>query len=402
MLDILFLSHRLPFPPDRGDRIRSYHMIRYLAERHRISLGAVVDRTPSESHLTALRALCASVDIGLISRIGRLLALPCYLPTAVPLTVPMFFSRGLKNALAGRLKQQRFDLIFIYCSAMAPYALSHPGVPKVIDFIDADSQKWLDYARHTLSPMKAVYWREGVLLRRYEARVARACVHAFAASERETEILARFAPETPFTTIPNGVRMDVVDRPAGTSGMLFTGVMDYRPNGDAMQHFVRDILPLVRERVPEAALTIVGQRPTRQVRRLAELPGVAVTGQVPEIRPYLESAAVFVAPLRIARGVQNKILEAMGSGLPVVCTSAALAGLAAMPGRDLLVADTPQEFASCTASLLLDPERAARLGCAGADFVRRHHQWDVHLKHLETALIEVAERPPAHGLTRSE
>src|SRR6266581_2212458 len=161
MLNILFLSHRLPFPPDRGDRIRSYQMIRYLARRHRISLGAVVDEPPDEAHVQALRTFCASVDVGCVNRLERRLVAACYLPTTVPLTVPMFFSRALKSAIERRMKIEKFDLIFIYCAAMAPYALRCSGVPKAIDFIDADSQKWFDYARSDSTPMKAIYWREG-------------------------------------------------------------------------------------------------------------------------------------------------------------------------------------------------------------------------------------------------
>src|SRR5262249_3934524 len=150
------------FPPDRGDRIRAYEMIRYLARRHRISLGAVVERPPDGAHLEALRTFCASVDVGCVNRLGRRLAAACCLPTTVPLTIPMFFSRTLKSAIAHRLGSERFDLIFIYCSAMAPYGLGLAGIPKAIDFIDADSQKWFDYARKASSPMKAIYWREGV------------------------------------------------------------------------------------------------------------------------------------------------------------------------------------------------------------------------------------------------
>jgi sugar transferase (PEP-CTERM/EpsH1 system associated) len=400
VLDILFLTHRLPFPPDRGDRIRSFEMIRYLAQRHRIALGAVVDDAPAPAHLAALRELCTSIDVGRRGGIVRALMLPAHLLTAVPLTVPAFASRKLRQAVADRVERHRFDVVFIYCSAMAPYALAHGAAPKVIDFIDADSEKWLDYARRTRSPMRAVYWREGTALRRYERRVARACAHAFTASERETQILAPLAPDTPFTTIPNGVHVEERARPSGTANIVFTGVMDYWPNVDAMEHFVRDIFPLVRRRVPRATLTIVGQRPIRQVRRLAEHPGVVVTGPVPEIRPYLEQAAVFVAPLRIARGVQNKVLEAMASGVPVVCTHAALAGLSAVAGTDLLAADAPDDFASCTANLLEHPDKAAQVGRAGAEYVRRYHQWDTHLARLEGTLLDVAEHRSSQGIAR--
>ena len=229
--------------------------------------------------------------------------------------------------------------------------------------------------------------------------MAAACAHVFASSEREAAILRRTAPGASVTTITNGVSVAVPGRPVTDNpGLVFTGVMDYWPNVDAMQYFVRDILPIVRRQVPEAALVIVGQRPTRHIRDLARVPGVTATGQVPDVRPYLTSAGVFVAPLRIARGVQNKILEAMGAGLPVVCTTAALAGLDAVPGKHVLVGDTPKDFAFHTVSVLLNRDRAAELGRSAADFVRRYHRWEVQLERLETALLTVVQHQRNHAL----
>jgi len=393
MLSILFLTHRLPFPPDRGDRIRSYHLIRHLAQRHRISLASIVDHPPEHAYVRHLETLCGSVDLVSVNPRWRKVAAACYFPTTVPLTLPLFASPVLRARVAHRLRTNPFDLIFVYSSAMAQYVLSHGSVVKVIDFIDADSQKWFDYAVRAAWPMKAVYWREGVLLRRYERRVAQVCAHGFAASERETEILRRIAPHIPFTTIVNGVNLPAVGRSSPPSRRLvFTGVMDYQPNVDAMTYFVRDIFPLVRARVPDAELAIVGQRPTREVLRLGRSSGVTVTGWVPNVAPYLESAAVFVAPLRIARGVQNKILEAMAAGVAVVCSSAGLNGFDAVPGRDLLVGDTPDMFAAQVALLLIDADRREELRRSAGQFVRQHHGWDEHLDRLESVLVDVTER----------
>jgi len=390
MLRILFLAHRFPFPPDRGDRIRSYHIIRYLAQRHRVWVVAPVDNVVAEAEVQGLRAMCEGVDVATLPRTRMVRAAGC-LFTTIPLTVPMFWSPALKTIAAHRLRTLDFDLVYVYCSAMASYVPSGLGLPTVIDFIDADSQKWFDYAGRSRLPMKAVYWREGVTLRRHERRVARGCRHAFVTSERDGHLLQQLSPGVAMTTIPNGVTLRPPARVGGGDARLvFTGVMDYFPNVDAMTYFVERIFPLVRARVPAAELVIVGQRPAPNVRRLARRSGITVTGWVPDVSPLLQSAAVFVAPLRIARGIQNKILEAMAAGLPVVATPAALGGINAVPGRDVLVDDTPDGFAARTVSLLTNHELRQRLGRSGRQFVSEHHQWDVHLARLEKVLIEVA------------
>jgi glycosyltransferase involved in cell wall biosynthesis len=166
--------------------------------------------------------------------------------------------------------------------------------------------------------------------------------------------------------------------------------MNYRPNVDAMTYFAERIFPLVQRRVPTAELLIVGQTPGPEIRRLARRPGIRVTGWVPDVDPPLQSAAVFVAPLRVARGIQNKVLQAMAAGVPVVATPAALGGINAAPDRDVLVGATPEGFAAQTVRLLMDRELRQRLGRAGRAFVAEHHQWDVHLARLENVLVQVA------------
>ena len=389
MLRVLFLAHRLPFAPDRGDRIRSYHIIRYLARRHRVWLVAPADQAVDEAQLRDLRTVCEGVDVATLPRTRMVRAVGCAL-TTMPLTVPLFSSPALKTIAAERLRTLHFDLIYIYCSAMASYVPSGVGPPTVIDFIDADSQKWFDYAGQSRLPLKAVYWREGLALRRYERRLALACRHAFVTSERDGAILRRLSPGVSVTTIPNGVAIAPLQRAVPDQPRLvFTGVMDYWPNVDAMIYFVDEIYPLVRAQVPAADLVIVGQTPGPQIRRLARRRGITVTGWVPDVHPYLHSSAVFVAPLRIARGIQNKILEAMAAGVPVVSTAAGLGGIEAVPGRDVLVGDTADSFATHTVRLLRDRGLRDRLGQAGRRFVSNHHQWDVHLARLEQVLLEV-------------
>src|SRR5262249_48149718 len=254
-------------------------------------------------------------------------------------------------------------------------------------------------ARQTRSPMKLVYWREGWLLRRFERRVAEACVHAFVASERDARILRQVAPGCPLTTMPQGVTIPppMRTRPEAPT-LIFTAVIDYWPNVDAMLYFAREIFPAVRQRVPDARLLIVGQRPARAVTRLARIPGITVTGRVPDVLDYLRSAAVFVAPLRIARGVQNKVLEAMAAGVPVVCTSAALGDIGAVQNRHVRVSGAPSRFALATVALLLNRQRRERISRAAAAFIRDNYQWDDQLARLDAVLGDLEGRQRSHGL----
>ncbi len=390
-MKILFLTHRLPYPPDRGDRIRSYHILSHLARRHQIALASVAEEAAEQQHINVLKKLCMSVDIACLNNRWQKIKSLFYFPTLTPLTLPFFYIKILQQKIDCLLHQQKFDLIFIYCSAMAPYVLKIKHIPKVIDFVDADSEKWFDYAHYSQLPMKFIYWREGLLLRRYEKQIAQNCRHAFVVSQREAEIFKEFLPAIPITTIPNGVTVPKLNRNSeGTYKLVFTGVMDYWPNVDAVTYFVKEIFPIVRNQVPQAEFIIVGKNPTPQVKHLAKERGIKVTGWVPDVREYLAQASVCVVPLRIARGIQNKILEAMAARVPVVATSAATAGIEAVPGRDFLLADEPRQFAGHVIALLLSREKRRQLADNAFKFIRQRHNWEKNLEKMEKILISSA------------
>jgi len=389
---ILFLTQRFPFPPDRGDRIRSYNILRYLAGRHTVSLATLTDEVIQERHWKEIMDLCTSIDVGRIHRIRRTIMSLFYLPTLTPLTLPNYYSKELQEKVELRLRQESFDLIFIYCSSMAPYVLDRERIPKVIDFVDVDSEKWFEYARSTLFPISLIYFREGYLLRRYEKQIAEFCRHAFVTSRREKIAFEKFLKGAPVTTVCNGVAIpeNAKVRRSGCR-MMFTGVMDYWPNEDAVCHFVHDIFPLITERVPEAEFFIVGQRPTRKVRDLSKVQGVTVTGWVPDPGSYLDEAVVFVAPIRIARGIQNKVLEAMACGVPVISTNAAADGLDSVNGRDFLLADSPVSFAEQAVLLLRDGGFRERLAASAIEYVRKNHDWNSNLKEMENIMAGIAD-----------
>jgi sugar transferase (PEP-CTERM/EpsH1 system associated) len=399
-MKILYLAHRIPYPPNKGEKIRAFHQLQHLAQRHTVHLACLVDERDDLVHLQTLQQYCASVDaVYRGKKLAQALALLA-LPSAQPLSVASFYSHQLAQKIRQRLQMEPFDCIFIYSSTMAEYVRQVADIPKVMDFVDVDSEKWRLYADFTTAPMTWLYRLEATRLARYEAEIARTCAQSILISDLEAACMQHRVPERTFTVIPNGVDLayfapsetPVSCYPPGH--VVFAGAMDYFPNVDAVQYFCSEIFPLLRQALPEARCTIVGRNPTPQVRRLGEESQITVTGAVPDVRPYLAQAQVAVAPLRIARGVQNKVLEAMAMGLPVVGTSTAFAGLQATAADGIRVADDPQAFAQAVLTLCTDSQ--LHYGCAqqARRYVQTHHQWADHGSLLEALLHKVCQETP--------
>jgi len=271
---------------------------------------------------------------------------------------------------------------------MAQYVVGRtaPGTRLIIDFVDADAEKWRAYAAAASFPMASIFRREARCLARFEARALDAAQTGIVISETERRLLAAEIPAEAhkLRVLSNGVDLDYfVPAPGPGDGrsIVFCGRMDYQANIDGAIWFARDILPLVRTRRPDAVFRIVGACPTPAVRALGALDGVEVVGTVPDVRPYLRAAGVVVAPLRVARGIQNKVLEAMSSARPVVVTPAALDGIDAAPGRAVLVGADAAAFADAVEEVLAG--RAPELGENGRRFVAQHHRWSTQLQALE-------------------
>jgi sugar transferase (PEP-CTERM/EpsH1 system associated) len=273
---------------------------------------------------------------------------------------------------------------------MAQYAERHRGARRVIDFCDIDSEKWRQYAEQKSFPMSWLYGYEAKQLLRYERQVARDYDASLFVSAPEAELFRRLAPESSpkIGHFSNGVDTDYFspDQPhanpyaPGERALVFTGAMDYWPNIDAVKWFAAEVFPTVRQRFPDARFYIVGSRPAPAVQALAQQPGIVVTGTVPDVRPYIAHAAVAVAPLRIARGVQNKVLEAMAMATPVVVSPQALEGIDAVPGSELVLADEPAAFADACAALLAGQDSAnAAIGRAARARVQRQYSWSSNL-----------------------
>ena len=387
---LLFLAHRLPYPPNKGDKIRSFHLLQRLARDYRIFLGAFIDVAEDARHAGALRELCAEVmTLRLRPRWARLASLRGLLE-GQPLTVPYYRRRAFAEWVDRTIAEQSIQRAVVFSSAVAPYLLGsrYAGLRRVIDFVDVDSDKWAQYAETTGRVARWVYRREAVRLLGLERLIASEFDGSVFVSAAEAALFRRLAPESAdkVSFASNGV--DAVyfdpDLPLpspyadGERALVFTGAMDYWPNVDAVCWFAEQILPRVLSAAPDARFYAVGARPAPAVQRLARLPGVRVTGQVADVRPYLRHAAAVVAPLRIARGIQNKVLEGMAMARPTVVTPAALEGIGAVAGEDLLVASDARGFAERVLEAI-SGTGSAELGLAARRRVLADFEWDRNL-----------------------
>jgi sugar transferase (PEP-CTERM/EpsH1 system associated) len=395
MKELMFLCHRIPYPPNKGDKIRSFNILRHLAARHVVHLAAFVDDPEDWQHLAALRELCGSVELVPLPRRQALLRSATGFLTGEPLGLPYYRNRELQRWCTARLTGERaVDGVFVFSSTMAQYALQARDMPRVLDLCDVDTDKWRQYALRRRWPLNWVYRREARLLEACEREYARRFDAVLLVSEVEATLFRQIAPEAAERTsaLRNGVDTVFFDPelphpmpfPAEQRALVFTGAMDYWANADAVAWFAEKVLPLIRQRCAQAHFWIVGSRPAEAVQRLARLPGVTVTGSVPDVRPYLAHAQLVVAPLRVARGVQNKVLEALSMARPVIASSAALDGLesgstAQIPGTQR--ADEPQDFARAVTQLLSGETQVD--GAAGRRYVSERYGWQASLAALD-------------------
>jgi polysaccharide biosynthesis protein PslH len=386
------LAHRIPYPPHTGDKTRAFHIARYLARRHDLTLGFLIDERSDLRGLAALRETVPALEFGVLWKPWSLLKGLVGLSTGRPLSLAYFRSRGLERRVVRRAGEARFDLAYVSSTPMAQYARGL-GVPVVMDFVDVDSDKWRQYGEHSRPPLKWLYATESRRLRAVEAEIAREAKLCLLATPIEETLLRSFAPWARTAVVTNGVDLDYfqpIARATPASAVIFTGAMDYLPNVDAVTYFCDEILPLIRQVIHDARFYIVGLNPSPAVRRLAEIPGVVVTGTVPDVRPFYGRASVCVAPLRMGRGVQNKVLQAMAMGLPVVATTVAQRGLGAVAGRHLYVENDAARFGERVAALLTRASDAAAMGRQGRAYVEAHHAWDSSCARLEGMLLNLA------------
>ncbi len=387
---ILFVCHRLPFPPNRGGKIRPFQMIRHLAQRHSVTVATLAHTEEELQQGSKLREHCESLLVEVLPSRVRWARALVGLPSMRPSSGEYFWSPRLQGKIVEACQGEAFERIWVHCAFMARYVTDVHCDFKVLDYGDIDSSKWADYREHRMFPLSLGYGLEAWKLRQCEAEMARHFTRCTVTTSNELKEFESLGVTKPCTVIPNGVDIDYFNPALRTKVsapvLAFVGRMDYFPNVDGVLRFVNQSWPKIRAQVPDAELRIVGSNPLNSVVRLGRIPGIVITGHVPDIRPYLADAAAGIAPLRIARGTQNKVLEMMSMGLPVVTSAEAARGIRASSGEHLMVAADDDTFVRYTTELLRDRELCNRLSEAGRAQVVRAHSWPASMKIVDEVL----------------
>ena len=448
-MNILFLCHRIPYPPNKGDKIRSFNEIKYLSKGHQIDLACFADDPNDLQYRKDLEAYCRHIHVEplnkLLSKIKGLFSLL----KGGAISVGYFYSKKLQRVVNQWCIETPYDAVICFSSPMAEYmlnsntckqeclsAVSPPSVPAsqppslLIDFCDLDSDKWRQYAQQSKFPMNLIYKTEFDRLLAYEIKINQTFDHSIFVSQKEADLFKTLYPTARnLSVIPNGVDSTYFIPSASASQLpslpasqrfclpasqrfclpasqrfclLFTGAMDYQANIDGVSWFCREIFPALRAGNPDLQFLIVGSNPTAQVRALADADGISVTGFVDDVRPYYAMADICVIPLRMARGVQNKVLEAMAMGKPIVTTAAAVQGVSATPGEHLVVSDSALSFAEGIKALFKDNAQREQLGNAAREFVMKHYDWTANMNQLNRLIIagQIALSAPVTQRTR--
>ena len=386
-MKILFVCHRLPYPPKRGGKIRPFNIIRHLSESgHSVTVGSLARSKEELLEGQGLHEYCDKVLVGMISGASAMAHMIARLPTTVPSSMGNFYSRDLHRKIRGELQNEQYDLIFVHCSSVAQYVRTAGGIPSILDFGDMDSQKWLDYSSFHKFPLSMGYWLEGTKLCHEEKRLARRFSLSTCTTRAELETLQSYAAAPRTGWFPNGVDAELfkpASVPYDPEQICFIGRMDYYPNQQAMIYFCDRVLPLIQSGRPAVKLLIVGAEPSAEIQKLSARRGVTVTGTVPDVQPYVQRSALSVAPLAIARGTQNKILESMAMGVPVVCSRNAARGVDAAENEHLVVAETAEDYAREIGNILDNENERRRLASAGRERVLTHHSWAASMQRLD-------------------
>ncbi|HUU32482.1 MAG TPA: TIGR03087 family PEP-CTERM/XrtA system glycosyltransferase [Vicinamibacterales bacterium] len=368
---VLYLTHRLPYAPNRGDRIRSYHLLAGLRQAFDVDLVSLVHDGDEAARASEVSARGITVSCAPVAGVSRWLRVPFALAGPEPLTHVLLDAPALDGLLREVVTARRPDVVVAFCSGMAKFALRPPlvDIPLVLDMVDVDSQKWRRLAEVSPAPKHWVYRREARVLADFERQATTHAVTALVINEKERKALAALAPGADVRVLPNGVDVDDF-KPVGPAPpsrtVVFCGVMNYAPNEAGATWLAAEVWPRVVASHPDAQLEIVGSQPSAAVRALAA-PGITVTGAVPHTRDHLWRAAVSVAPLHTARGLQNKVLEALAAGVPVVTTNAVREGLPDDVASGCAVADDPEAFARAVVKLLDLTPGERRTIAAGVD-----------------------------------
>ena len=418
---VLFLTHRFPYPPNRGDRIRSYNLLRVLADKYSVTLGCTTDEPIGDSDRQHVEAICEDLLIAPLVRPVRLARGIAAMLAGKSLTEGMFSAPSLASRVKSWQQDKPFDAVVVFCSSMFPYVdhAAFASTPRIVDLVDVDSEKWRQMGSESAFPKSWIYTREARCVRSLEQRIANQASAVTLVSDAEADVYKRTVTAScPVVGVSNGVDTDYfrpsddttpppIDTSSDTSSdtpsdrspirLVFTGVLDYSPNVEGIIWFCRNVLPQLRQE-SDVQLQIVGRRPCKRVLELNELAGVEVVGEVPDVRPYLHAADIAIAPLKLARGIQNKVLEAMAAGLPVVLTAQAAEGISATSGAEFLIADSVQQWTRAIAQLAGNRTERLRFGAAARQLALDGYSWPARLSKMDAIVSRlVSEASPDNG-----
>jgi sugar transferase (PEP-CTERM/EpsH1 system associated) len=400
-MNILFLCHRFPYPPNRGGKIRPFNMIRHLSRDHAVTVGTLAHSREELNAGHNLQDHCEEVIAEVLPSSVRWAQALQALPTSTSSSVAYFYSSRLRQRLLEVWQRKRFDAVWVHCAFAAQYVSPLRGAFRVLDYGDLDSFKWAEYAQRRAWPLAWGYALESRKLQRFEQEIAGHFQRITVTTAGELEAFNRLGIDLPCRVIVNGVDLEYfrppVSRPTATQVIAFLGRMDYFPNIDAVIYFARQVLPEIQRVLPQVEFRIIGSNPSKRVRSLAAQPGITVTGFVKDVRPFLQDVAVGVVPVRIGRGTQNKMLESMAMGIPTVASTTAAKGVQATPGKHFLMAATAPEFARHVIELLRDPDLRAQLAAAGRLQLEGTHNWPVSLQNMDAVLAEARAKEHRHS-----
>lgn len=402
-MKILFLAHRTPYPPDKGDKIRSFHLLAHLAKIHELTVVYWVDDPRDLAHTKFLQSLCRGKVFPVqLNRGTAMWRAVLSLLRGQSFTEGYYVANAFQHVVDDALRGGPFDAVFMFSSAMASYGKTLDAAIKIVDFVDVDSDKWGQLAAASFFPLSLLYGTEQRRLARLESEISRWARWSLFISPADAALFKKQGGGGHIEVLPQGTDLELRRLPleqmpfqavtgqdatkSADALIIFVGTMSYHPNADAAQYFVERIFPLVRKRFPRAIFEIVGRHPPKAIRRLKRHDGIRVVGEVPDIRSYLLRADVSVAPMRIARGVQNKVLEAMAMGVPVVATSAAIQGIDALEDQEVLIGDNPEEFARQVVRLLSDAELRKTMTKKAWIKMKQFYSWELTGAKLEQLL----------------
>jgi polysaccharide biosynthesis protein PslH len=380
-MKLLFVTSRFPYPPLKGDQVVAYHRLRTLSKHHEITLLTFYQKKSELEYLKFITPYCNTIHTVKLTKWQSLINMSLGVISDLPLQVSYYYSKTFKKKLNNLLSTNNFDLLHIFLLRLAPY-FDNFSTPKIIELIDSMQLNLKRRASLESIPIRWLIQEELKRVIRYEHKIHQFFNQIVVVSEKDKELI----PGEQVQVIPNGIdtyifkqQEEIPLKPT----LIFSGNMGYAPNIHAVKWFVQLCLPIIKESIPEVYFIIAGANPSKEISNFAQIPGVTVTGFVESMPDTLKNANVAIAPMQSGSGIQNKILEAMSSGLPVVTTNLGLGNIKAIPGKEILLADSPEDFAKAIISLLQNPSLAREIGNQGRQYVVNNHSWEVEANRVE-------------------